>query len=173
MLSNEMRTGESDSAPEQQKRAGSLLRQLLERHGRGAKAELGRKLVDDGYRSGEQLPRKWMAGEGFGRAQQRTAARLVRELGIADVSDSYFDRDVDQETAAATPRHASLAAVLARRPLRPETVKLLTAQAGLLEIDDPGEQHWNNMATIFEGLYAASDAVRGPTRPRAAPSRRR
>ena len=171
---SQMHAEQADPEDAQQKRAGRLLRALLDGQERGEKARLGRRLMDEGYSSGEQLPRRWAAGIGFTRANQRLVARLIRELGIADIDDDYFDREgAPLRSSAIVTRHASLAAVLAKRPLRPETVRLLQSQSELLEIEDPGEQHWSNMATIFEGLFAAEEAVRGPATPRGGPSRRR
>jgi hypothetical protein len=171
---SQMHAEEADPEDAQQKRAGRLLKSLLDGRERGEKARLGRRLMDEGYSSGEQLPRRWAAGLGFTRANQRLVARLVRELSIAEIDDDYFDRaGGEARTPAPVTRHASLAAVLAKRSLRPETVKLLQSQSELLEIEDPGEQHWSNMATIFEGLFAAEEAVRGPAIPRGGPSRRR
>lgn len=159
------------------KRAAARLKELLERAERGSKAALGRKLQsEEGYASGEQILRKYMNGTiAFTRRPQRIVARLIRELGIADIPDDHFDRDGDGEPVIdQATRHASLTNVLARRAYREQTVGHLLTYDRDLATDDPGERYWEDLAGFIEGAYAADEARRGPTKPRGAgPARRR
>lgn len=178
MLLPKMPSDDTAGDTGRERRAALRLKALLDQAERGAKARLGRRLQEEGYDSGEQLPRKYAAGiVTFTRASQRVIARAMRELGIAQIPDDYFERDDDPGSAGAavSTRHASLARVLERHAYRNKTVEHLLAYDRDLSTDDPGERHWEDIAAVIEGVYAADEARRGPpTKPRGtAPSRRR
>lgn len=178
MLLPKMPTDDTTGDSGRERRAALRLKALLDQADRGAKARLGRRLMEEGYKSGEQLPRKYASGTvAFTKTSQRIIARAMRELDIAKIPDDYFERDDDQpgDRPSTETRHASLGRVLERHAYREKTVEHLLAYDRDLSTDDPGERHWEDIAAVIEGVYAADEARRGPpTKPRGtAPSRRR